>query len=148
MSLFKKINEDNLFSLPVRATTNSCGYDIFYPSDKEITILPLEQRLIKLGFAWRDDIINFVKERNNGDSQLFAKIFDKSGLALKYRFSTRAGVIDLDYKDEWGLICVNESVDHSITFGFGDKIGQFILMKYYSFEEVTVVRNGGFGSTD
>jgi dUTP pyrophosphatase len=76
-------------------------------------------------------------------------VFDRSGLALKKRFSTLAGVIDQDYKDDWGLVCRNDG-KAQITFEKGDKVAQFVLLPFLvaeDLEDAAETRSGGFGST-
>lgn len=124
--------------IPTRATARSAGYDLYSPI--AFKVLPGAQCLIKLDIIWAPE----------SDQPFFAKIFDKSGLANKYRFNTRAGVIDADYPDEWGLICVNES-ENMLSFQEGDKLAQFVLLPYLIADDLpyseVIQRDGGFGST-
>lgn len=139
----------------MRATQRSAGYDLYSP--KTFTIYCGCQELVDLGFVWKPepdpDIVKYLPDRPwdfENKLQFFAKIFDKSGLAVKFRFSTRAGVIDVDYRDPWGLVCVNEG-SKPITFDKGQKLSQFVLIPYLFAEDEQrghwVERRGGFGST-
>lgn len=85
-----------------------------------------------------------------------ALMFDKSGLAAKYWLTRRAGVIDMDYPDEWCVIMANEGRE---TFHIkkGQKLCNVIFIPDFNIEvaaeddgEVVLIdeqRTGGFGST-
>lgn len=144
--------------LPRRSTVLSAGYDLFTPVGK--TIEPGEQVLINLGIVWDPEPWRLDFPTNHGPcgvagplvqlGGLFAKVFDRSGLALKKRFSTLAGVIDQDYRDDWGLVCRNDG-KAQITFEKGDKVAQFVLLPFLVAEDLEgddgTTRVGGFGST-
>lgn len=143
--------------LPRRSTEWSAGYDLFTP--KEFTVNPGEQELVNLGIVWAPETWKLDFPTNHGPCRLegpvvqlggfFAKVFDRSGLALKKRFSTLAGVIDQDYRQDWGLVCRNDG-DKVIGFAQGDKVAQFVLLPFLLAEDLesdNVSRDGGFGST-
>lgn len=146
-----------LVSLPKRSTILSAGYDLFTPVD--FSVNPGEQVFVPLGITWNPEPWRLDFPTNHGPSGLegplvqlgglFAKIFDRSGLALKKRFSTLAGVIDQDYLNPWGLVCKNEG-ELLISFVKGDKVAQFVLLPFLVAEDLENdqnIRSGGFGST-
>ena len=125
--------------IPTRATEGSIGWDVYVPwyvhidPNQPPRLIPLNIRsAIPKGFAV------IVKE--------------KSGLALK-GLCIMAGVIDSDYRGEWGIVVRNVGAK-SIEILAGGKIAQFILVKdenpmvveVTSLDE-TVRGEGGFGST-
>jgi dUTP pyrophosphatase len=136
--------------LPKRGTDLAAGYDLYTPV--KVSIRPAEQMLVPLGVTWDPPQwkLDFqVSETTISFGGFLAKIWDRSGLAVKKRFNTRAGVIDQDYKDPWGLVCVNESQE-VVTFGVGDRIAQFVLLPFLvaeDLEDAAETRSGGFGST-
>lgn len=124
-----------------RKTPGSAGWDIH--STVDIIINPGEQGLIPTGI-----ISEFSPE-------LVATIWDRSGLAVKFRFNTRAGVIDSDYDKEWGVVAVNEGKEPFIV-KVGDRIAQVLLFETADwnitfqgegFVNDYETRQGGFGST-
>jgi dUTP pyrophosphatase len=129
--------------LPRRSTSCAAGYDIYSPV---FGVIPSgQQSLIKLGFAWDPNNENF----HSSFGGFFAKIFDRSGLAVKSRLSTLAGVIDTDYRDEWGLVITNNG-DKPFEYDVEQRLAQFVLLPYLiadDLEGTTDVRSGGFGST-
>lgn len=87
-----------------------------------------------------------------------ALLFDRSGLAAKFRVTRRAGVIDAKYPDEWGVVLVNEGqLPYQVKAG--DRIAQAMFVPKFAVDvkpreggegvvEVSgEVRTGGFGST-
>lgn len=136
----------------------SAGYDLFSPIP--FSVEPGQQVLVNLGIVWNPDPWTLTIASNPLSLGLpgpmvhfggfFAKVFDRSGLALKYRFSTLAGVIDQDYTKDWGLVCENNG-GKVLSFEEGDKVAQFVLLPFLLAEDLEeggqVVRDGGFGST-
>jgi len=126
-------------TLPVRATTNSAGYDLFSAIDYVIS--HWNKGLIPT------DIAIAIPEGHYG------RIAPRSGLAYKNSIHTMAGVIDADYRGNIGVILFNLS-DNAFKVNKGDRIAQLILEKI-STPEIVVVTNlddtergvGGFGST-
>jgi dUTP pyrophosphatase len=134
--------------LPKRGTEWAAGYDLFTPVP--ISLSPGEQTFVPLGIVWQPDKCSFTY----GSwlyGGFFAKIFDRSGLAFKCRFSTLAGVIDQDYFKPWGLICRNEDPNRTFVASVGDKVAQFVLLPFLVAEDLEdgpiETRSGGFGST-
>lgn len=133
---------DNL-KLPKRATTGSAGYDFFCPED--LTIAPGETIKIPTGIrAWIED--GWV-----------LKLYPRSGLGFKYRLqlNNTVGIIDSDYynSDNEGHIFAkitndtNENKTISLKKGEGFMQGIFIEYGITVDDEVSELRNGGFGST-
>lgn len=123
--------------LPERAH-NSAGYDLF--ACDRMLLGPGDVKLIPVGIA-----VEFPPG-------YAALIWDRSGMGRKgiHRF---AGVIDADYRGNWGVILCNHTpLPHRIEVG--DKIAQVVFQKVESWpiEEVTELSDtargeGGWGST-
>ena len=133
---------DNL-KLPKRATKGSAGYDFFAPFD--IDLKPGET--IKVPTGIRASMVeNYV-----------LKLYPRSGLGFKYRLqlNNTVGIIDSDYyySDNEGHIFAkitndsNEGKVLHVDKGTGFMQGIFIEYGITFDDDVTEVRNGGFGST-
>lgn len=130
-------------SIPARATSGSAGYDFTAPFD--FTLAPGETIKIPTGIRARID-----------DGWVLM-IFPRSGLGFKYRLqlNNTVGVIDSDYfgSDNEGHImvkmtnCTNEGKTISLKAGEGFAQGIFMPYGITIDDEVTNIRNGGFGST-
>ncbi len=131
---FRMLKVEVLQGELVKGTTGSAGYDL--SSTEDYTIPIGGQQLIMVGLITR---------MSHG---LFGKIFDRSGMALKKRLTTRAGVIDADYPREWGVILVNES-DSVQEIKRGDRVAQVVFQTYVDVGGVILEpdRTAGFGST-
>lgn len=136
------IKLDENARVPTKGSLYSAGYDIY--SNENMTVPARGWKLIKTGIRLGWD-----------DASYYPQISPRSGLALKHGISPRAGVIDIDYRQEVGVILMNES-ERDFDVSIGDRIAQFIFKKIdpdVDFEEVTEFsplysnRNGGFGST-
>lgn len=129
--------------LPLRATAGSAGYDIFTPYD--FSLKAGESIKIPTGIRTRIE---------NG---WVLKIYPRSGLGFKFRLQldNTVGIIDADYyfSDNEGHIQVkitNDSKEGKELFlSAGQAFCQGVFSEYgITYEdEVTTVRNGGFGST-
>ena len=129
--------------LPKRATKGSAGYDFF--AVKSVVLAPGES--IKMPTGIRVKI----------DEGWVLKIYPRSGLGFKYRLqlNNTVGIIDSDYyySDNEGHIFIkitNDSKDgKTVTINRGDAFAQGIFLEYGITvdDDVTDVRNGGFGST-
>lgn len=129
--------------LPLRATAGSAGYDIFTPYS--FSLKPGECIKIPTGIRARIE---------NG---WVLKLYPRSGLGFKFRLQldNTVGIIDADYyfSDNEGHIQVkitNDSKEGKELFlSAGQAFCQGIFSEYgITYEdEVTTVRNGGFGST-
>ncbi len=144
---FEKIDPALEHSLPTRATEHSAGYDIFSPTD--VDIAPMSGKTIPLNISWDPTLLIQMN--------LFAKVYDKSGLANRFLFTTLAGVIDLDYcrskvydpkEVEWKLICYNLG-NHEFNLVAGKAICQFVVCPFIveQGDKTVAQRIGGLGST-
>ena len=129
--------------LPRRATSGSAGYDFFACADVELK--PGETVKMPIGI------------RVKIDDGWVLKIYPRSGLGFKYRLqlNNTVGIIDSDYynSDNEGHIFIkitNDSNEGKTLFlKKGDGFAQGIFVEYgITFDDdVSEIRNGGFGST-
>lgn len=134
----------NQIKLPTRATTGSAGYDFKLPFT--LTLKPNETKKIPTGIRCK---------MSEGWVLL---IFPRSGLGFKYRMGldNTVGVIDSDYfnSDNEGHIILkvtNNTLENKTLELEKDKgICQGIFMEFgiTMDDDVTDIRNGGFGSTN
>lgn len=129
--------------LPKRATTHSAGYDFFAPFDIDLEV---------------GESINVpTGVRVSIEEGWVLMIFPRSGLGFKYRvqLDNTVGIIDGDYfySDNQGHIfckitnCGLQGKAVHIAKGTGFAQGVFLPYGITLDDEVTAVRNGGFGST-
>ena len=129
--------------LPHRATSGSAGYDFYSPVD--FSLAPGENIKIPTGIRVRID-----------DGWVL-KIYPRSGLGFKFRLqlNNTVGIIDSDYynSDNEGHIFIKITNDSkegkTVAVKKGEGFAQGIFVEYGITEDddVTDVRNGGFGST-
>ncbi len=129
--------------LPTRATAGSAGYDFRIPCD--LTLAPGETAKIPTGI------------RAAMAEGWVLQIYPRSGLGFKYRLqlNNTVGIIDSDYyySDNEGHILIKvtntntEGKTLSLKAGDGFAQGIFLPFGITEDDEVTAVRNGGFGST-
>jgi len=129
--------------LPKRATKGSAGYDFYSPL--EFTLKPGETIKIPTG------IRAFMRE------DYVLMLFPRSGLGFKFRLqlNNTVGIIDSDYSysDNEGHIFIkitndsNEGKVLSLAEGTGFAQGIFLPFGITEDDDVTELRNGGFGST-
>lgn len=129
--------------LPKRATAGSAGYDFYTPI--KIEIKPGETIKFPTGIRVRMEQ-NWV-----------LKCYPRSGLGFKFRLqlNNTVGIIDSDYysSDNEGHIFVkltndsNEGKTVSLEQGAGFMQGIFVEYGITEDDDVSEVRNGGFGST-
>lgn len=129
--------------LPSRATAGSAGYDFYAPI--AITLAPGETVKIPTGIR--------VEMENNW----VLKCYPRSGLGFKYRLqlNNTVGIIDSDYfySDNEGHMFSkitndsNEGKTLEIRQGEGFMQGIFVEYGITVDDDVTEIRNGGFGST-
>ena len=135
MSLFAKLQEDAI--IPTRATTHSAGYDLHTTVD--VIIKPNDWLagpvIVPTGVTCMPPV------------GYHGQIWAKSGKA-KLGILKLAGVIDGDYAPNEIMVLLTNLGDSEVVFNKGDKIAQIIFVPYYSEEDVSAVRVGGFGSTD
>lgn len=130
--------------MPQRATKDSMGYDFFAPF--EIMLNPYETIVIPTGIRFKSII--------EGWGLL---LYPRSGLGFKYRLqlNNTVGVIDADYyySDNEGHIFIKITNDTNeekyINIKMGEGFAQGILTPFGLVvgDNVTEIRNGGFGST-
>lgn len=129
--------------LPKRATAGSAGYDFFAPA--RISLAPGETVKIPTGIrVWME--LEWV-----------LKCYPRSGLGFKFRLqlNNTVGIIDSDYyySDNEGHIFAkitndsNEGKALEVKAGDGFMQGIFVEYGITLDDDVTEVRNGGFGST-
>ena len=137
----KKIYEN--ISLPKRATAGSAGYDFYAPMD--IWLQPGETIKIPTGV------------RVEMEPNWVLKCYPRSGLGFKFRLqlNNTVCIIDSDYfySDNEGHIFAkltndtNEGKTVQISAGNGFMQGIFVEYGITVDDDVTDIRNGGFGST-
>ena len=129
--------------LPKYQTELSAGMDISANLTENITLKPLERKLIPTGL--------FLELPEGFEAQ----IRPRSGLAIKNGITVlnAPGTIDADYRGEIGVILVNLSAE-DFTINSGDRIAQMVIAKYETAEwqnadalNETARGAGGFGST-
>lgn len=129
--------------LPKRATKYSAGYDFYAPED--IILKPSETIKIPTGIRVRID------------DSFVLKLYPRSGLGFKYRLqlNNTVGIIDADYynSDNEGHIFAkitndsNEGKELVVKAGDGFMQGIFVEYGITEDDDVSEIRNGGFGST-
>ena len=134
----------NNIELPIRATKGSAGYD--FKSPIKFTLQPNCTIKIPTGI------------RCKMEDGWVLKIYPRSGLGFKYRLqlNNTVGIIDSDYfySDNEGHIFAkltndtNEERTVEIAAGTGFMQGIFVEYGITVDDNVTTVRNGGFGSTN
>ena len=130
--------------LPTRATTGSAGYDFSSPMD--ITLLSDKVVTIPTGV------------RCHIEEGWTLQLYPRSGHGFKWglALANTVGIIDSDYynaKNEGHIIIklTNESIlSRSVSLDKGTAIcqGVFVPFGITINDEVSTVRQGGFGSTD
>lgn len=133
-------------TLPSKAHLTDAGLDISSAEDCQIE--PQSSRLISTEVR-----IQFL------DENLYAKIFSRSGLAVKNGIEVGAGVIDQAYTGEIKVLLRNHGTN-TFQIKKGDRIAQMVIMEYknVSFtkvDEFTKIENineisrgeKGFGSS-
>lgn len=144
-SAFKGVEtpEYEAIRLPKRATAGSAGYDFYAP-------FPLT---VKLG----ETVTVPTGIRVKMEEGWVLKLYPRSGLGFKYRLqlNNTVGIIDSDYysSDNEGHIFIKISndgyEDKTVTIAAGEAFAQGIFVEFGITldDDVTAVRNGGFGST-
>lgn len=139
---FKKLKETAI--LPVRATKDSAGADLFACLEHPVTVPAGETVMIPLGIAGQPS-----------DSQVAMLIFPRSGLASRHgiTLANAVGVVDSDYRGEWMIPLHNISrEDFTVTHGM--RIAQVVVMPVLFPEIVETAQldetqrgTSGFGSS-
>ena len=130
-------------SVPEYKTQGAAGMDLCAAIDEEITLQPLERKLIPTGLKI---------ELEHGYE---AQIRPRSGLSIKHGISliNCVGTVDEDYRGEVCVPLVNLS-NEPYTIQPQERIAQMVIAKYEQ-AEIKVVTElsdtergvGGFGST-
>lgn len=135
---FQRIGDHRL-PLPARATADAAGFDLRAIADCQLW--PGDRATIRSGFAF---------EIPRGFVGL---IRDRSSLAVQ-GLTTRAGVIDADYRGEVGVVVINEDPSAILRITAGERIAQLVLTPILDAAPVEVIHlshtergAGGFGST-
>ncbi|MDD4187297.1 MAG: hypothetical protein PHX04_00770 [Bacilli bacterium] len=142
----KDVNNEELYnsySIPVRKTKNSGGYDIFSLIDYDLK--PKESIIIPTG----------IKCLLPGDEILMIIIRSSLGFKHGIRLVNQVGIIDADYYnngDNEGhiFIKIENTSEKIFSFKIGDAIAQGLFIKYGTIdneEEIIAERKGGIGST-
>jgi len=133
----KKLNEKA--KLPTYGSEFAAGADLCSLEDK--VLVPGQRHLFKTGLAVAIP------------PGVYGRIAPRSGLAFKNGIDVLAGVIDVDYRGELGVILINHNPEQ-VKISAGDKIAQIIFERYSpaTFVESdklseTVRGDGGYGST-
>lgn len=139
----KIINKSNN-PLPEYKTEESAGVDLRANLDTQITLKPLERKIIPTGI--------YIKLEKGTEAQ----IRPRSGLAAKHGVTVlnTPGTIDSDYLGEIKVILINLS-NENFLINNGDRVCQMVVAKHekVGFEEVDVFNektsrgDGGFGHT-
>ena len=129
--------------LPQYSTAYSAGMDLRANIEEDITLKPLERKLIPTGL--------FIELPKGFEAQ----IRPRSGMALKHGISVlnTPGTIDADYRGEIGIILVNLSNDIFVVRK-GERICQMVIARHESitWNDVQTLEEsergaGGFGHT-
>ena len=135
--------EGNNLELPSYETNKSAGMDLRACITENITIKPMERKLIKTGIA--------ISIPENYEVQ----IRPRSGLALKQGITVlnTPGTIDADYRGEIGVILINLG-ENDFIVERGMRIAQMVVNPIVQAELIEVAEldatqrgEGGFGST-
>lgn len=138
-----KIVNHSHHALPQYATALSAGLDLRANLEEDITLQPMERRLVPTGLS--------IALPEGYEAQ----VRPRSGLALKHGITllNTPGTIDADYRGEIGVIMVNLS-DTPFNIADGDRIAQLVIARYEQAEWVAVEAldstergDGGFGHT-
>ena len=131
------------FDLPKYATTSSAGVDLRAVLTSEITLAPLERKVVGTG-------IKIALPQGYE-----AQVRPRSGLSAKHGITVlnSPGTIDADYRGEIGVILVNLSSENYIL-NPGERIAQLVFVRVEEVKwnlqddlENTTRGEGGFGST-
>lgn len=135
--LFKKL--DSAAVVPTRGTPTSAGFDLYALKDTE---LGHGSTLVHTGIAVALP------------AGTYGRIAMRSGLAVREHLNVSAGVIDIDYRGELGVVVYCTRSDARYTIKAGERFAQLIpeMVSYCTSETVDELpepeqHHGGFGST-
>ncbi|MBO7465745.1 MAG: dUTP diphosphatase [Bacteroidales bacterium] len=138
-----KIINQSRHALPAYGTLASAGMDLRAFLDGEVTLQPMERRLVPTGL--------FIELPVGFEAQ----IRPRSGMAAKYGVTVlnSPGTIDADYRGEIKIILANLSTE-PFTVRDGDRIAQMVVARHEKVEWLEVEAlgetdrgEGGFGHT-
>ena len=138
-----KVINRSKHQLPAYETVASAGMDVRANIEEQITLKPLERRLITTGL--------FMEIPKGFECQ----VRPRSGLAFKHGITVlnAPGTIDADYRGELGVILINLSQE-DFVINDGERIAQLVFANCEpaSWEETAELSEtnrgaGGFGST-
>lgn len=130
--------------IPIRATEDSAGMDLYACLDEDVTVAPGQLKLIPTGIA----IALPSKE-------VAAFLYARSGLGVKHGIclANGVGVVDADYRGEICVGLCNVS-DTPYTVKKDERIAQMVIapvvkaqLKEVEILDETGRGEGGFGST-
>lgn len=136
---FKKIHQN--FALPLRGSDEAGGLDIYMP---EAGIVTQEPKVFPLGFAAA------VPKGH------VALILPRSGVGAKQglELNNTIGVIDSDYRGQWGAYLRTKPGHQHLRFDEGDRLLQMVVVPVADIHpelvkdlDITDRGEGGFGST-
>lgn len=118
-----QIINNSSFPLPEYQTELSSGMDVRANIQKDITLLPMERRVIPTGISIA------IPEGHE------VQVRPRSGLAAKQGLTVlnAPGTIDADYRGEIGVIIVNLSNEEAVIRP-GDRVAQLVLAKHEHIE--------------
>ena len=135
----KKVHPDA--QLPKRANNTDAGADLY--SVENMVIPPQSRALVSTGITIE------LPETN-----VYARVAPRSGLAVKNGVDVLAGVVDNGYRGVIGVVLLNTDKEKSFEVKVGDRIAQLIIENYHtlSFIEAedlnsTTRSDNGFGSS-
>lgn len=102
--------------IPKKAHETDAGFDLF--SDEDIVIKAHQTVLVKTGLA-----VQLTPPRG---WNAYALVKDTSGNAYKLKLSTKAGVVDIEYTGNVGVVIRNNNMFKKIVIKKGSKIAQLI----------------------
>ena len=111
--------------VPTKGSEKAAGHDLY--ANEGIEIPAREQAVVGTGIA-----IGLPHDT-------YGRIAPRSGLAVKYKLTTNAGVIDADYTGEVKVVLVNQG-NQPYKVEQGDRIAQLIIEKINN-EELQEVAN-------
>ena len=126
--------------VPTKGSTKAAGHNLYAGEGTEIPARG--QVMVGTGIA--------IQLPHN----TYGRIAPRSGLVVKHRLATNAGIIDSDYRGEVKLVLVNQG-DQPYQVEQGDRIAQLIVEKINNEElqevadlDDTIPENQGFGSSN
>ena len=129
----KIINKSNN-PLPRYESEQAAGMDIRCNLSEEVTLQPMERRLLPTGL--------FIELPQGYEAQ----IRPRSGLALKKGITVlnTPGTINADYRGEIGIILVNLSAE-DVTIEPGERIAQMVIARH---EQPALIEVTELGTTE